>query len=163
MSEVVITDQNFEAEVIKTKGPVLVDFWAEWCGPCRMQGPIVEALAKQYAGKAKVGKLEVDQNPAMAQKYGVMSIPTMMIFKNGEIVWQGIGLLLYGFFVVSMIDNIIKPKLIGDRAGVHPILVLLGVLGGLALIGFVGFIIGPLVLAMLNALIEIYEKEKAEL
>ncbi len=92
MSEVVITDQNFEAEVIKTKGPVLVDFWAEWCGPCRMQGPIVEALAKQYAGKAKVGKLEVDQNPAMAQKYGVMSIPTMMIFKNGEIVWQGIGL-----------------------------------------------------------------------
>ena len=79
------------------------------------------------------------------------------------VVWQGIGLLLYGFFVVSLIDNILKPKLIGDRAGVHPILILLGVLGGLTLIGFVGFIIGPLVLAMLNALIEIYEKEKAEL
>ncbi|MBI4016571.1 MAG: AI-2E family transporter [Candidatus Aenigmarchaeota archaeon] len=93
----------------------------------------------------------------------LIRIGTGTTLADTTIVWQGIGLLLYGFFVVSMIDNIIKPKLIGDRAGVHPILVLLGVLGGLALIGFVGFIIGPLVLAMLNALIEIYEKEKAEL
>lgn len=75
-------------------------------------------------------------------------------------IWQGIGLLVYGLCVVSTIDNILKPKLIGDRAGVHPILIMLGVLGGLALVGFIGFIIGPLVLAMLNALIEIYEKEK---
>jgi len=92
MSEVKLTDQSFEAEVIKNDQPVLVDFWAEWCGPCKMQGPIVEELAKEFEGKAKVAKLEVDQNPQMAQQYGVMSIPTIAIFKGGEIVWQGVGL-----------------------------------------------------------------------
>ncbi len=81
--------------------------------------------------------------------------------EDSVLIGQGVGLLLYGAFVVSMIDNILKPKLIGDRAGVHPILIMLGVLGGLAMIGFIGFIIGPLVLALLNSLIEIYEKEKA--
>ncbi|MFA6098923.1 MAG: thioredoxin [Patescibacteria group bacterium] len=92
MSEVIFTDQNFESEVLKSDKPVLVDFWATWCGPCKMQGPIVEELAKELEGKAKVGKLEVDQNPQMAQKFGVMSIPTLAIFKNGKIAWQGIGL-----------------------------------------------------------------------
>ncbi|MFA5052040.1 MAG: thioredoxin [Patescibacteria group bacterium] len=92
MSEVILTDQSFENEVIKSSMPVLVDFWAEWCGPCKMQGPIVEEVAKEFVGKAKVGKLEVDQNPGMAQKYGVMSIPTLAIFKDGKIIWQGVGL-----------------------------------------------------------------------
>lgn len=92
MSEVILTDQNFKEEVIKSDQPVLVDFWAEWCGPCKMQGPIVEEVAKDFNGKAKVGKLEVDQNPTMAQKYGIMSIPTVAIFKGGEIVWQSTGL-----------------------------------------------------------------------
>lgn len=92
MAEVELKDSNFEQEVLKADQPVLVDFWAEWCGPCRMQGPIVEELAKEYEGKAKVGKLEVDQNPQTAQKYSVMSIPTLAIFKGGEVVWQGVGL-----------------------------------------------------------------------
>ncbi len=92
MAEVQLTDQNFETEVMQSDTPVLVDFWAEWCGPCKMQGPIVEETAKEFDGKAKVGKLEVDQNPQTAQKYGVMSIPTLAIFKGGKVVWQGVGL-----------------------------------------------------------------------
>ncbi len=91
MADVTITDQNFDTEVLKAKEPVLVDFWAVWCGPCQMQGPIVEEVAKTMAGKAKVGKLNVDENPRMAQKYGVMSIPTIMIFKGGTVVKQFIG------------------------------------------------------------------------
>lgn len=87
----VITDQNFESEVLKSTKPVLVDFWAVWCGPCQVQGPIVEDVAKAMAGKAKVGKLNVDENPQMAQKYSVMSIPTLMVFKNGTVVKQFIG------------------------------------------------------------------------
>lgn len=87
----VITDQNFEAEVLKSDKPVLVDFWAVWCGPCQMQGPIVEDVAKTMVGKAVVGKLNVDENPQIAQKYMVMSIPTLMIFKNGSVVKQFIG------------------------------------------------------------------------
>lgn len=92
MSEIQLTDQNFEQEVLKSEIPVLVDFWAEWCGPCRMQAPITEELAKEFEGKAKIGKLEVDQNPQTAQKFQVMSIPTLVIFKNGEAVWQATGL-----------------------------------------------------------------------
>ncbi len=91
MTDIVITDQNFEAEVLKSTKPVLVDFWAVWCGPCQVQGPIVEDVAKTMAGKAVVGKLNVDENPAMAQKYGVMSIPTLMVFKSGTVVRQFIG------------------------------------------------------------------------
>lgn len=78
-------DANFEAEVLKSDLPVLVDFFAEWCGPCRVQGPIVDELAGEVAGQAKVGKLNVDQAPITAEKYGVLSIPTLIIFKNGEI------------------------------------------------------------------------------
>lgn len=84
MSEYTFTDASFEAEVLKSDKPVLVDFFATWCGPCRMQGPIVEELAMEIGDKAKVGKMDVDQNPQTAGKYGIMSIPTIMIFKGGE-------------------------------------------------------------------------------
>ena len=86
------TDQNFDAEVLKSDGPVLVDFWAEWCGPCVRLGPTIAELADELAGKAKIGKLNVDENPAVAQKYKVMSIPTVMIFKKGEVSKALIGL-----------------------------------------------------------------------
>lgn len=84
MAEIKFTDQNFETEVIKSKTPVLVDFWATWCGPCLMAAPIIEELAKEYEGKVKVGKLNVDENSQAAEKYGVMSIPTVIIFKDGK-------------------------------------------------------------------------------
>lgn len=91
MSEVTLTDQNFSTEVLQSQEPVLVDFWAPWCGPCRIVGPIVEEIAQEFTGKVKVGKLNVDENSATAQKYGVMSIPTLAIFKKGEVVDQLIG------------------------------------------------------------------------
>lgn len=91
MSETTLTDQNFTEEVLKSNQVVLVDFWAPWCGPCRIVGPIVEQIAQEYAGKAKVGKLNVDENPITSQKYGIMSIPSLLIFKNGEVVDQLVG------------------------------------------------------------------------
>lgn len=91
MAEVVITDANFDAEVLRATGPVLVDFWAVWCGPCVVQGPIVEEVAREMEGKVKVGKMDVDQNPQTAQSFGIMSIPTIMIFKDGTVVKQFIG------------------------------------------------------------------------
>lgn len=91
MSDIVITDANFESEVVKSTKPVLVDFWAVWCGPCQMQGPIVEEVAKEFAGKAVVGKMNVDENPAVPQQFGIMSIPTLMIFKGGQVVKQFVG------------------------------------------------------------------------
>lgn len=92
MAEVEFTDANFSSEVLEEKNkPVLVDFWAEWCTPCKMQGPIVDEVAKEMGDKAKVGKLEVDLNPETAQKYQVMSIPTIAIFKGGEKVWSAVG------------------------------------------------------------------------
>lgn len=86
-----VTDQTFEAEVMKSTVPVLVDFWAVWCTPCQIQGPIVEEVAVALGAKAKVVKLNVDENPVYAQKYGIMSIPTLMIFKNGAVAKQFIG------------------------------------------------------------------------
>lgn len=86
-----LSDKNFDNEVLKSDKPVLVDFWAVWCGPCRMQDPIVEEVANEMLGKAKVGKLNVDENPTISQKFSIMSIPTLMIFKNGTVLKQFIG------------------------------------------------------------------------
>jgi len=91
MTDVTITDVNFNTEVTECDKPVLVDFWAVWCGPCQTQGPIVEEVAVLMAGKAKVGKVNVDENPDISQKFGIMSIPTIMIFKGGTVVKQFIG------------------------------------------------------------------------
>jgi thioredoxin 1 len=85
-----ITDANFD-EIINSDKPVLVDFWAEWCGPCKMIGPIVEELAGDYEGKAVIGKVDVDSNPQASAKFGIRSIPTLLVFKNGEIVDKQVG------------------------------------------------------------------------
>lgn len=85
------TEQNFDEEVLQSKDVVLVDFWATWCGPCRMVSPVIDELASDFAGKAKVGKVNVDEQPALAQKYRVMTIPTVAVFKNGELVDKKIG------------------------------------------------------------------------
>ncbi len=85
------TDDSFEEDVLNSDKPVLVDFWAEWCGPCRMVGPVVEELAGEYEGKAKIGKVDVDNNPEISTKYGIRSIPSLLIFKNGEVVDQIVG------------------------------------------------------------------------
>ncbi len=87
-----LTDKNFEQEVAKNDKPVLVDFWATWCGPCQMMGPIIEELSKEMEGKVKIGKLEVDSNPEMAEKYEIMSIPALKIFKGGQVVKEFTGL-----------------------------------------------------------------------
>lgn len=91
MADVTFTDANFDQEVLKGTTPVVVDFWAAWCGPCRVVSPIIEDLAHEYEGKVKVGKLNVDENQEAAGKYGVMSIPTILIFKGGEPVKTLIG------------------------------------------------------------------------
>jgi len=88
-----LTDTNFKQEVLESHLPVLVDFWATWCGPCKMITPIIEEVAKEYAGKIKVGKLNVDDNPATATRYGIMSIPTLIFFKNGKVMEQVVGAL----------------------------------------------------------------------
>jgi len=89
--EITFTDQNFEQEVIKSDKPALVDFWAPWCGPCQVMGPIIEELAKEFEGKIKIGKMNVDENPVVAQKYEIMSIPCLKIFKSGQVIKEFIG------------------------------------------------------------------------
>lgn len=91
MADITFTDQNFEAEVLKSQTPVLVDFWAEWCTPCRIVSPVVEELATEYGDKLKVGKLNVDENQQSSMNYSVMSIPTIMLFKGGQPVKAVIG------------------------------------------------------------------------
>ncbi len=86
-----ITDANFEELVLKSEKPVMVDFWAAWCGPCRMVGPIIDQISEEYDGKAVVGKVDVDTNQEFAAKYGVRNIPTVLVFQNGEVVGRQVG------------------------------------------------------------------------
>ncbi len=89
--EMKFTSANFDTEVLKSDIPVVVDFFATWCGPCKMMAPVIETLASEYAGKVKVGKLDVDENQDIAARYGVMSIPTILMFKNGQLVSKTVG------------------------------------------------------------------------
>jgi thioredoxin 1 len=91
MKPIEITDANFPQEVLKSDKPVLVDFWAVWCGPCKMIAPVVEEIARDYSAQLKVGKMDVDSNPETAMKFGVRNIPTLLIFKNGKVVDQIVG------------------------------------------------------------------------
>jgi len=93
MAALHLTDASFKKEVLESDVPVLVDFWAAWCGPCKMIGPSIEELSTEFAGRMKVGKVDVDECPQTAGKYGVMSIPTLMFFKNGKVMGQLVGAL----------------------------------------------------------------------
>ncbi len=86
-----VTDSNFDQEVLKSNQPVMVDFWAAWCGPCRALAPVVDEIASTYGGKLKVAKMDVDKNPATPQRYGVRGIPTLLVFKNGQVAEQLVG------------------------------------------------------------------------
>jgi thioredoxin 1 len=87
----VVTDDSFEADVLKNEKPVIVDYWAEWCGPCRMVAPVLEEIAKEYGDKIDVVKLNIDENPSVSQRYGIMAIPTMNVFSAGQVVKQIVG------------------------------------------------------------------------
>lgn len=91
MKPIIVDDSNFQGEVLQSDKPVLVDFWAIWCGPCKMIAPTIEELAKEYDGKLKVAKMDVDANPKTAMQYGIRSIPTLLIFKGGQVVEQIVG------------------------------------------------------------------------
>lgn len=100
-----VTDSNFEIEVLKSELPVLVDFWAPWCGPCRAIAPVIEELAQEYEGKVKIVKMNVDENPSTPSKYGIRAIPTLILFKNGEVVSQ-----ITGAVAKSSLKNMIDQK-----------------------------------------------------
>ncbi|HDU7919050.1 MULTISPECIES: thioredoxin TrxA [Serratia] len=91
-----LTDSSFESDVLKAEGPILVDFWAEWCGPCKMIAPILDEIAEEFEGKLTITKLNIDQNPATAPKYGIRGIPTLLLFKNGEVAATKVGALSKG-------------------------------------------------------------------
>ena len=106
MSEVILNGSNFEQEVLNSDIPVLVDFWAAWCGPCKMIAPIISQIAVKYAGKIKVGKVDVDEAPELAESFNVSSIPTLVLFKNGEVVAQRVGGAGMGVLEAFINDNI---------------------------------------------------------
>ena len=91
MAEITITAQNFESEVLKSDIPVLVDFWATWCGPCRMIAPVLEEIAVEHQGKIKVGKINIDEQMDLATRFGIMSIPTLLVFRNGQVTNKAVG------------------------------------------------------------------------
>ena len=103
MAEIILTEQNFEEEVLKSDKPVLVDFWATWCGPCRMLAPTIEKIAEEQEGVIKVGKIDVDEEPELAAKYGIASIPTLMVFVNGEVKASSVGVQPKG-----MVEDMLK-------------------------------------------------------
>ena len=103
MSEVTLTQNNFEEEVLKSDIPVLVDFWASWCGPCKMLAPTIAEIAKDYEGKVKVCKLNIDDDSSIAIKYGIASIPTVVLFKNGDVADKSVG-----FVPKAVIENMLK-------------------------------------------------------
>ena len=101
-----ITDSNFEETVLKSDKPVLVDFWAAWCGPCRMVGPIIDEISEEYEGKAVVGKVDIDSNQQYAAQFGVRNIPTVLVFKNGELVDRKVGVSSKNDYAQAL-DNLI--------------------------------------------------------
>ncbi|WP_035064566.1 thioredoxin [Nitratidesulfovibrio termitidis] len=103
-----ITDANFEANVLKSSLPVLIDFWAPWCGPCRAMGPVIDELSAEYDGKVLIAKMNVDENPATPSKYGIRAIPTLILFKGGEVVEQ-----ITGAVSKSSIKDMIAQKALG--------------------------------------------------
>ena len=111
---VVLTDDNWKKEVTEAEGPVLVDFWAEWCPPCRMIAPSIDALATAYSGRAKVGKVNVDENPAVAQAFGIRSIPTLLVFKDGKVAEQQVGAVPQPR-IAEMLEKQLEPAGTGAR------------------------------------------------